>query len=174
MTIFKTPELFLDIIFGNELLGSVWQCSCKMLVLCSVTASAESCCLQTLVHVGLILSSWIIPSWLKHVHKFSRIKACLCTNWFLGEHIHILESSPCKLIAQTKHAKISSAPFTTVWQFLWFKCTLLAIHCCGFPSVFVQLLSHKGKQNAEIKRYLSYKQHGILTCLEILQRLSVL
>lgn len=36
MTNFKTPELFLDVVFGNELLGSVWQCSCKMLVLCSV------------------------------------------------------------------------------------------------------------------------------------------
>lgn len=65
------------------------------------TASAESCCLQRLVHVSLILSSWIIPFWVKRMHKFSRIKACLCTSWFPGEHIHILESSACKLIAQS-------------------------------------------------------------------------
>lgn len=36
MTIFKTPELFLDVVFGNGLLGSVRQCSYKTPFLCSV------------------------------------------------------------------------------------------------------------------------------------------
>lgn len=35
MTIFETPELRLHVVLGNELLGSVWQRSCKIPFLCS-------------------------------------------------------------------------------------------------------------------------------------------
>lgn len=82
----------------------------KLWVCALFTASMESCCLQRLEPVGLILSSWITPFWVKHVHKFSRIKACLCIGWFLGEHMHIHESSPCKLSAQTKYEKYPILP----------------------------------------------------------------
>lgn len=82
----------------------------KLWVCALFTAPMESCCLQRLEPVGLILSSWITPFGVKHVHKFSRIKACLCIGWFLGEHIHIHESSPCKLSAQTKYEKYPMLP----------------------------------------------------------------
>lgn len=83
------------------------------------------------------------------MHKFCRVKASLCTSWLFGEHIHILESSPCKLISQKKYCKKHSVlPSQLSGSFY----DPLAICCCGFPSGFAQLLSCKGKQNPEIKK----------------------
>lgn len=77
----------------------------KCHVCAQLTPSAQSCFLRRLVHVYLILSSWLVPFWVKCVHKFCRVKASLCTSWLLGEHIHVLESSLWKLISQKKYCK---------------------------------------------------------------------